>query len=826
MRAHNRAAVALLAFSLFFIFANPISRAAVLNVPSEFPTIQDAISAAAPGDTVRVAAGTYPENVAIERRITLDGAGTETIICPPSGNGIVIAASGLGSNLPLSVRNFTIAACPGSGLHIDSEVNYLSLASVTVSNCASHGFEIHNSAVVTNLVLTNCSFVGMTNSTGIRIRGSVACLRLTDCRFEGNLYGLQSVKGDGDGTFLSDVLFDRCAFIDNAIKGAYFEKLSDAVFDQVSLIANGSVAPFPAGIDINLIFGAYSNIAFIAPTVADCGLGNPATGAGFTIKARNDGGYASSPASLDGLVISGAVVARCPVGISLGNNIVGASVQYSALAGNFVAGLFNWTDAASIAATNNWWGDDHGPGQPATDPPGSVLSGYGDNVYWTTNNSVTFPPALEKPPQADVLYLLPNDASVFIQPGESIIVDMNVANLTTNVNACQAFLGYSSTFFRDPEGGAVQPGGGVWDDLIYDVWRDTTNGVPGEIDTAIGIDATNSYIGVGTIADGTVAKISLRSRDGAEGVTHLVFRPDADADSSQVESTLLSNVGGDCPIWPAKIDSATIYIDGTPPAMNIAAIQNQTPAGFVDIKDGTNLVLDGPVLFAIAGYDATSGLVAPPTLTITNGSQTAPVTYIGESPYGIFNYSWEVTPTAPGGIWTATASATDRADNRAAALFELYLRTFSVTGLVELEGFRGTGTGHSRTVTFSATGGTYTKTWSQSLTNTTGAIFAFAINDVPPGTTHLSAKTNWNLRKRSSVTFDSSGIASVEFTGANKLLAGDINGDNRIQTLDYVVFRNVWFTPDPQADLNGDATVQTLDYVLFRANWFRLGDAQ
>lgn len=801
--------------------------AAVLNVPSEFyPTIQSAIGAAASGDIIHVAAGTYPENVTIDRRITLDGAGPATIIRPISGNGIVIAASGSGSNDPLSIRDLTIAGCPGNGIRIDSAVNYLSLANVTVSNCASYGFEIHNTGVVTGLMLTNCAFVDMTNSIGIVLRGSLSGLRATDCLFKGNQYGFQSVKGNGDGTVLSDVVFDRCTFIDNAVKGAYFEKLSDAVFDQVVLSANGSVAPYPAGIDINLKYGAYSNIALIAPAVADCGLGDPGTGVGIAIKARNDGAYASSPASLIGLAISDAIVTRCPFGISIGNNILGASVQNSALAGNFVLGLFNWTDAAALAATNNWWGDDAGPSQPATNPPGSLFSGFGDRVYWTTNNALAFLPALDTPALSNVLYLLPKNTSVFIRPGEGIIVDMNVANLTTNVNACQAFLGYSSTYFGDPNGGAVQPGGGVWDDLIYDVWRDTTNGVPGEIDTAIGIDATNAHIGVGTTDDGTVAKIALTSRAGVEGVTHIIFRPDADPGSGQIESTFFSSVGGDYPIWPTKIDSATIYIDGTPPAMNIAAIQDQPPAGFIDVKDGTSLVLNGTVLVVIAASDTLSGLEAPPSLTITNGSQTTSATYIGESPAGIFNYSWEVTPTTPGGIWTATATATDRAGNQAANLFELYLRTFAVTGLVELEGFRGTGTGHSRAVTFAATGGTYTKTWTQSLSNSSGAIFTFAVDDAPPGTTHLSAKTAWNLRKRIPVSFDASGHASASFTGASRLRAGDIDGNNQIQTIDYSRLRAAWLSANAEADINGDGSVQTLDYSLLRGNWLSFGDAQ
>lgn len=160
----------------------------------------------------------------------------------------------------------------------------------------------------------------------------------------------------------------------------------------------------------------------------------------------------------------------------------------------------------------------------------------------------------------NLLELIPTDDSIYIKPGEGILVDMNVSNLQQKVNACQAVLGYSSTFFADPTGGCVQvPGGSVWDQVIWDSWSDST-GVPGEIDTAIGVNAQGA---VGTDADGTICKILLTSRTGVEGVTQMIFRPDV----SDVESTFLSDMSAN-PVWPAKVNSTNIYIDGTAPVVN------------------------------------------------------------------------------------------------------------------------------------------------------------------------------------------------------------------------------------------------------------------
>ncbi len=800
------------------------SSADTLYVPAEYPTIQGAIAAAAPDDTVRVAAGIYPENVTVNKRITLDGAGASTVIRPLSGNGIVISASGGGSNSPLIIRDLTVADCAATGIRIAATANYLSLANVTVSNCAAHGMEIFTTGSVNGLEMSNCAFVGMTASSGLRVRGSLRSLMAIDCLFSGNQIGLQSIKANADGTIFSGAHFERCTFAENTLKGAYLEKLANARFERCEFSANGTVAPEPAGIEFQMRYGTYSNISLVAPLVVDCGLGDPAAGAGIVARARNDGAYVFSPAALRDLSIRDACILRCPFGISIGNNVLEATVAGSTIAGNFVVGLLNWTDAGAVTATSNYWGDDAGPSSPEQDPAASLFVGYGDREYGLPGGSLTIDPALGKPPHTNVLYLLPNNASVFIRPGENILAEMNVANLTTNVNACQAMLGYSSSFFEDPSAGAVTAGGGIWDFLIWDSWLDT-NGIPGEIDAAIGIDAQGA---VGSRADATVARIALDSRDDVEGVTHLLFRPDPPDDPGAVRTTLLADIAGNT-IHPAKVDSATIYVDGTPPLLDdsgIVAIQDQSPSGFVDVKDCANLVLDGTVLFAVESSDALAGLDGAPAITLTNGTDTATATYLNETPYGVFNYSWDITPATPGGPWRATVTATDKSGNDTSRYLDLCLRTFSVTGLVELEGFRGTATAHSRTVTFAATGGAQTKIWTQSLTNVTGATFAFALDDVPAATTHLSAKTNWNLRRRVPVTFDPNGIAAANLTGTTKLPAGDISGDNRVTASDYIIFRNAWFTANTQADLNGDGTAQTLDYVLLRANWFAAGDAQ
>ena len=82
------------------------AQATTINVPSDNATIQQAIDFASPGDTINVAAGTYPESLVIGKGLTLHGA-TGAIINPATGPGIQINASS--NNSAVTIEGFTIS---------------------------------------------------------------------------------------------------------------------------------------------------------------------------------------------------------------------------------------------------------------------------------------------------------------------------------------------------------------------------------------------------------------------------------------------------------------------------------------------------------------------------------------------------------------------------------------------------------------------------------------------------------------------------------------------------------------------------------------------
>jgi hypothetical protein len=84
-----------------------------------------------------------------------------------------------------------------------------------------------------------------------------------------------------------------------------------------------------------------------------------------------------------------------------------------------------------------------------------------------------------------------------------------------------------------------------------------------------------------------------------------------------------------------------------------------------------------------------------------------------------------------------------------------------ITGQVQLQGFLGTcpAISHTRSVTFKATdsSGIVLKTWVLLLSNSSGDTFDYKLTDIPAGAEMLSAKTDWHLRRRLSVTFNPNG---------------------------------------------------------------------
>ena len=145
-----------------------------------------------------------------------------------------------------------------------------------------------------------------------------------------------------------------------------------------------------------------------------------------------------------------------------------------------------------------------------------------------------------------------------------------------------------------------------------------------------------------------------------------------------------------------------------------------------------------------------------------------------------------------------------------------------VTGSVALEAF----VGATRAVTFKATdgSGTVLAHWTVSL-NFLGGTASYSLENVPVATTHLSAKTAWNLRKKVAVAFGG-GTGGANFTGDNTLPGGDLTGTNGVDLDDYYRLANAWYQRNDAADIDGSGLVDLDDYFLQASHWLDLDMAE
>lgn len=373
-------------------------------------SIQEAINASLSGDTVWVAAGTYDENIDINKMITLQGAGSDVTgtvlqntISPVEVAGVtytsykpvvIISASGIEGS-PILIKDLLIlprhdvvtsGQLPGIFPRPGSQISYVELDNVHIIGTQSDG----------------------TFESGIAVDGNAGLdhLVVNDCQFNDMAYGAIFYAKSGLAVTAQYMEISNTTFDGNSIKGFYAEKLSDATFNNVSATNNGNTALSPewadawnAGIDVNLKYGDYQNIAFNNLTVTGNGIGS-ANGVGLTVKARgtgNDPGiaadpYNAHPASLVGVTVDGGTFTGNEAGIRFGEpgkdntSPTNITANNASISGNTQFGLSNVLFGINVDATKNWWGDTNGP-EHDTNPRTTTT---GDTVI----NDVTFLPWL------------------------------------------------------------------------------------------------------------------------------------------------------------------------------------------------------------------------------------------------------------------------------------------------------------------------------------------------------------------------------------------------------------------------------------------------
>ncbi len=286
--------------------------------------IQEGINSVS-GSTVNITAGTYNENVLVNKSVNIIGAGTGSTILTPSvactGDGMSITAANVNvSNL--TVTNYTYGV-------------RTSAANITLTNVESNGNCQYglitntgtNNLDILNSKLNNNIVGGWRAGTGDQVND----VTIDNCEVKNNGVGVNN----GFGTFIAaqspganmfdNITIKNSDFSGNLKKGLYFEKLNHALIDNVTINNSGTDATygFNNGIDINLKFDAYTDIVIQNSSITNSGAMGTATDvrnpAAVTVKARDDASaYNTDPASLTGFVFTNNFVSGLVNGIRFG----------------------------------------------------------------------------------------------------------------------------------------------------------------------------------------------------------------------------------------------------------------------------------------------------------------------------------------------------------------------------------------------------------------------------------------------------------------------------------------------------------------------------
>ncbi|MBK8954457.1 MAG: HYR domain-containing protein [Saprospiraceae bacterium] len=301
-----------------------------VNNGKKFCSIQSAIddSQTMAGHVLSASDGLYKENVVVNKAITINGSGNgndpmlNTVLKPMtscSGTGITVSTSNVTLN-NMHLTDYQDAVALGG-------VTDPTLTNMALVDYCRYGIRLDGSN--TSVDVTGSDILRTSNLAGtVGIRAGTANavngMVIDDCTINGNVMGMAIFQSSTPVAF-DNINIKNSTISNNSQKGMYFEKLSNATLENLTMDNNGNdpLNNVNNGIDINLKYGSYSNI-----TIKDCDITNsgatgiatdPQNPCALAIKARDDAPfYNTIPASLNNVIIKNNKITGPQNGIRIG----------------------------------------------------------------------------------------------------------------------------------------------------------------------------------------------------------------------------------------------------------------------------------------------------------------------------------------------------------------------------------------------------------------------------------------------------------------------------------------------------------------------------
>ena len=414
------ALVLMLSFSL--VTAVP-AMAAILDVPSvSYPTIQSAVNAAGPGDTINVAAGTYNENVFIP-------TGKDGLQIIGHSNADTFITGGITAFdcfSQVTINGFDISDCY-YGIVIRSTTSSSIISGNNISNTINEGVFATGPGTVTGNDISACGYGIQTrdNAGGSTISGNTVSNITNEGinAFVPSIISGNDISGCGWGIRIQDGAAGSTVS-GNIISNTTYEGIW--AYGLVTISGNNFSVPYTAiqitgnaggsTISGNTIYGVpgYQGIlAFVPLTIT----GNDISGCGWGIQIRNHStgtvidsneihdntyhgidipNYAGETEVTEVTITNNTFTHNGWTGVRVGGGTdsSGIAINYNNFIGNGIFGVESVVAGSEVNAEKNYWGHASGPsgGYGRVNNKG-VIIGKGDAV----SDNVDWDPYLPQP---------------------------------------------------------------------------------------------------------------------------------------------------------------------------------------------------------------------------------------------------------------------------------------------------------------------------------------------------------------------------------------------------------------------------------------------